>query len=231
MIPRMSTLLHHLLRLPPSPRTNTSARFNENPRSSPDSPCGAINSLCNTTIIEVNGGRSSRATATWPTSSRATTPEGTTGNLITTTRTSSRRLPAERRLRRGRSTSSRRCLTLLSSTRPPGGMTRGIRRWVDVLSSRYATTGRNGSDLLRDDEGHAPQRRATGDPKEYYRSRTQRAEPRGPRRLTRYAIGTTGYSPAAPRGFFTRPILGRAPGQGHPALDPPGNATLRGEQA
>jgi hypothetical protein len=60
-----------------------------------------------------------------------------------------------------------------------------------VLSSRYATTGRSGSDLLRDDEGRAPQRRATGDSKEYYRSRTQRTEPRGPGRLTRYAIGTT----------------------------------------
>jgi hypothetical protein len=53
-------------------------------------------------------------------------------------------------------------------------LTRRIRRWVDVLSSRYATTGRSGSDLLRDDEGRAPQRRA-GDSKEYYRSRTQRA--------------------------------------------------------
>ncbi len=70
-------------------------------------------------------------------------------------------------------------------------MTRHICRWVDVLSSRYATTGRSGSDLLRDDEGRVLQRRATGDSKEYYRSRTQRAEPSGPRRLTRYAIGTT----------------------------------------
>ncbi len=60
-----------------------------------------------------------------------------------------------------------------------------------MLSSQYATTGRSGLDLLRDDEGRAPQRRATGDSKEYYRSRMQRAEPRGPGRLTRYAIGTT----------------------------------------
>ena len=74
---------------------------------------------------------------------------------------------------------------------------------MDVLSSRYTTTGRSGSYLLRDDEGRAPQRRATGDSKEYYRSRTQRAEPRGPGRLTRYAIGTTaqphlGDSPLGP---------------------------------
>ena len=89
---------------------------------------------------------------------------------------------------------------MLSSTRPPGGVIRHICRWVDVLSSRYATTGRSGSDLLRDDEGRAPQRRATGDSKEYYRSRTQRAEPRGPGRLTRYAIGTT-----------ARPHLGDSP--------------------
>jgi hypothetical protein len=75
---------------------------------------------------------------------------------------------------------------------PPAPIvTRHICRWVDVLSSRYATTGRSSSDLLRDDEGRAPQRRATGDSKEYYRSRMQRAEPRGPGRLTRYAIGTT----------------------------------------
>ena len=79
-------------------------------------------------------------------------------------------------------------------------VTRHRCRWVDVLSCRYAMTGRIGSYLLRDDEGRAPQRRATGDSKEYYRSRTQRAEPRGPGRLTRYAIGTT-----------ARPHLGDSP--------------------
>ena len=100
-------------------------------------------------------------------------------------------------------------------------MTRHRCRWVDVLSSRYAMTGRIGSYLLRDDEGRAPQQRATGDSKEYHRSRMQRAEPRESGRLTRYAIGTT-----------ARPHLGdSSPGQGHSALDPPGSSTLRGEWA
>ena len=61
-------------------------------------------------------------------------------------------------------------------------------------------TGRIGSYLLRDDEGRAPRQRATGDSKEYHRSRMQRAEPRESRRLTRYAIGTT-----------ARPHLGDSP--------------------
>ena len=118
---------------------------------------------------------------------------------------------------------------MLSSTRPPGGVTRHRCRWVDVLSSRYAMTGRIGSYLLRDDEGRAPQQLATGDSKEYYRCRVQRAEPRESGRLTRYAIGTTarphlGDSPLGP-------YWDGSPGQGHSALDPPGNSTLRGEWA
>jgi hypothetical protein len=93
-----------------------------------------------------------------------------------------------------------RCLALADQG---DTLTRSICRWVDVLSSLYATTGRSGSDLLRDDEGRAPQRRAYGDSKEYYRSRMQRADPRGPGRLTRFAIGTTarqhlGDSPPGP---------------------------------
>ena len=47
-----------------------------------------------------------------------------------------------------------------------------------------------------------------------------------PGRLMRYAIGTTARPPLG--GFSTRPILGRAPEPGHPPLDPPGAATLRG---
>jgi hypothetical protein len=51
----------------------------------------------------------------------------------------------------------------------------------------------------------------------------------GPDELIRYAIGTTarptlgGFPPA-----HSRPPLGRIPGYGHPPLDPPGRATLRG---
>ena len=49
----------------------------------------------------------------------------------------------------------------------------------------------------------------------------------GPGRLTCYAIGTTAWT-ADTRGILHRPILGRPLEQGHPPLDPPGAATLRG---
>ena len=48
----------------------------------------------------------------------------------------------------------------------------------------------------------------------------------GPGRLTCYAIGTTA-STADTRGILHR-FMGRPPEQGHPPLDPPGAATLRG---
>ena len=49
-------------------------------------------------------------------------------------------------------------LYIAAPTRPPGGVTRHICRWVDVLSSRDATTGRSGLGLLRDDVIRAPYR-------------------------------------------------------------------------
>ncbi len=41
-----------------------------------------------------------------------------------------------------------------------------------------------------------------------------------------HGIGTT--ASANPRGIFYPAHMGRAPGQGHPPLDPPDRATLRG---
>jgi hypothetical protein len=92
-------------------------------------------------------------------------------------------------------------------------------RWVDVLSSQYATTGRSGLGLLRDDVRRAPQRCASeGLDHEYRRSRP-RSDPREPGLLTHCAYGTTarptlgGFSTRA-RSSATRPARPSYPSGG-----------------
>ncbi len=94
-----------------------------------------------------------------------------------------------------------------------------------VRTSRYATTGRSGLGLLRDDEVRAPQSRLSEELNhEYHRSR-RRARPSWPGRLTRYAIEATSRPPLG--GFPTLLILGRVPEPGHPPSDLPGAGAPR----
>jgi hypothetical protein len=98
---------------------------------------------------------------------------------------------------------------LLSSTRPPGGVTRHICRWVDVLSSRDATTGRSGLGLLRDDVIRAPYRWPSDGLGDEYQWSQQRAGSSQAR--TTNSLRHRDYGPAATLGIFHPAHIGTGP--------------------
>ncbi len=94
---------------------------------------------------------------------------------------------------------------------------------MDVLSSRDETTGRSGLGLLRDDVIRAPYRWLPGGLGDEYQWSQQRAgssQARTTNSLLRPGRHSGDFLPA--------PYWDGPPEPGHPPLDPPGAATLRG---
>jgi hypothetical protein len=86
---------------------------------------------------------------------------------------------------------------------------RHICRWVDVLSSRDATTGRSGLGLLRDDVIRAPYRWLPDGLGDEYQWSQQRAGSSQAR--TTNSLRHRDYGPAATRGIFHPAHIGTGP--------------------